>query len=157
MAVTEKDVEITDKKTVNELLDDIVNKIWSMPVIGNAVVTSKHCYIISDVQRIKAKLGYSMTVKTPVKKPEIKVFLHNYLMSENYFGAFKTQSTFIKTGLKRGGVNFRIENHTLDDEDKNDNYILRADMYNYAMEHPNKIFITPIRARDGFKPELWSE
>jgi len=88
---------------------------------------------------------------------KLKVFYHYFQLSESYFGAFKTQKAFCETGMKRGRINFRIENHILDSEDVNDSQTLRADMYNYAMEHPNKVFETPVRARDGFHPELWAE
>lgn len=88
---------------------------------------------------------------------KLKVFDHYLQLSDHYFGAFKNKAAFIMTGMKRGGINFRIENHEFDCEDVNDSQTLRADMYKYAMEHPNKVFSTPIRARDGFHPELWSE
>ena len=92
-----------------------------------------------------------------INTTKLKVIGHDYLLSEHYFGAFKNKAAFIRTGMKRGGVNFRIENHILDSDDVNDHQTLRADMYNYAMEHPNKVFYTPVRARDGFHPELWAE
>ena len=88
---------------------------------------------------------------------KLKVFYHYFQLSESYFGAFKNKAAFIRAAMHRGKINFRIENHIINSDDKNDCFDLRADMYKYAMEHPNKVFETPIRARDGFHPELWAE
>jgi len=155
MGLSEIKLNRKPEKPVNDLLDDIVNEIFTMPITGNVVVTEKHSHIISDVARIKDALGLTLDIKQHEKNPELRVFTHNFQLSDTYFGAFKNETSFIKFAMKRWGINFRIENHEIksDTEDVPD-----KEMYKYAMQHPNLVFYTPVRFMQyGFKPLLWVE
>jgi hypothetical protein len=155
MGITEIKLNRKPEKPVNDLLDDIVNEIWTMPITGNMVVTEKHSHIISDVARIKEALGLTLDIMQPEKKPELTVFTHDFQLSDTYFGAFKNRASFIKCGMKRGGINFRIENHEIRPDSKE---VSDKEMYKYAMKYPNTVFYTPVRFMQyGFKPQLWVE
>jgi hypothetical protein len=155
MGLSEIKLNRKPEKPVNDLLDEIVNEIFTMPVTGNMVITEKHSHIISNVGRIKETLGLTLDIKKPEPKPELIVFTHNFQLDDTYFGAFKNKSSFIKKAMLKGGVNFRIENHEIK---PNTIALPDKEIYKYAMEHPNMIFSTPVRFMQyGFKPQLWVE